>query len=225
MYLHLCEGKPFEGDWQRMKHKGDKSYHPDLWSRSPYVTNEQYGKRKEKEKVEDKLDEIYKKILELNHKKFVIKKKAKLKTLQDQQSEISKEYDQFKNVHNGLVGGTLKRLDDVSIDFKDWESNSSRDNNFKASVIEFDMGGSHVFQLLYGDNTYDERNVYTTYGLVIPSEKSGEIVPQIRNNLAVLIDLFRAQFPNCDNSEGTLKIREDSGNVLNEQYKKMIVTK
>jgi hypothetical protein len=81
-------------------------------------------------------------------------------------------------------------------------------HQFEAKVFGKKRGSSYDIEMFYFDNTHDDRNAcFARYAIAIPEDKIDGIVPKIKENPELLLDVFRKVYPGYDNSKGNMTIK------------------
>lgn len=101
-------------------------------------------------------------------------------------------FDLFKYAH----------LEDEYCMLFDKETNGPE---FKARVHGEKIPEGYKLKLIFNDRQGDTRgSSHTDYTLIIPKSEVQRIVPVIKNNPSILIEVFQNMFPDYDRSKGSL---------------------
>ena len=202
MYVHLCYGKcrgqligkPYDvQDWTRFRAKGSTEYHPDI-SRDGY-----FVKNSNNIKINKEISELTAEKQKLEKKKFILRK--------------SRLNDKILALGNKIYALKKRKvnLDVLKIppgDLGGYKSFKEKylGEKFEATLIGRQIGKSYIFNLIYYDNTLDNRGYCISYGLLIPNQKINSVVPLINKTPEIVIETFRKAYPGFDESEGKLRI-------------------
>ena len=85
---------------------------------------------------------------------------------------------------------------------------------FKARLFGIRVGDYYLLEMVYLDYTHDDRsNTFVGFYILMPGEEIERVVPVIKKNPKLMIDLFHKAFPGHDNSDGRLTIQQTEFDV------------